>query len=212
MSAPSDSAFLKKANLYLIGMMGCGKTTLGRKLAHRLGYRFLDTDALIEQTTGRSITDLFASQGEVAFREIETQVLAQVATHTCLVVATGGGIVTQRLNWSYLQHGIVIWLDVPVPVLAARLANDTTRPLLSGADLIAKLESLLAERQDLYTQADLRIEYESKSVGKTCDRIFTSLQQTIQSPTPPTPALLNTNNINTINPYSSLPTPHSPLP
>lgn len=202
MSASPDSAFLKKANLYLVGMMGCGKTTLGRKLAHRLGYRFLDTDALIEQTTGQSITDLFANQGEVAFRQLETQVLAQVAAHTCLVVATGGGIVTQRLNWSYLQHGIVVWLDVPVPVLAARLAGDSTRPLLNGVDLGAKLESLLAERKDLYTQADLRIEYEGKSVGKTCDRILTSLQQTVHPHLSPPPAILNTTNINTINTQS----------
>ncbi len=196
MSDLPDSAFLKKANLYLVGMMGCGKTTLGRKLAHRLGYRFLDTDALIEQTTRQSITDLFANQGEAAFREIETQVLAQVAAHTCLVVATGGGIVTQRLNWSYLQHGIVIWLDVPVPVLASRLASDTTRPLLNGVDLGAKLESLLVERQDLYSQADLRIEYEGRSVGKTCDRILTSLQQTVHPHAVPSPVILNTTNIN----------------
>ncbi len=197
MSASFDSTFLKKANLYLVGMMGCGKTTLGRKLAHRLGYRFLDTDALIEQTTGQSITDLFANQGEVAFRKLETQVLAQVAAHTCLVVATGGGIVTERLNWSYLQHGIVIWIDVPVLVLAARLAGDSTRPLISGVDLGAKLESLLADRKDLYSQADLRIEYEGKSVGKTCDHILTTLQQTVHPHLPPPPAILNTPNINT---------------
>lgn len=174
------TADLKKTNLYLVGMMGAGKTTVGRKLANRLGYRFLDTDALIEQTAGKPITELFAQSGEAAFRALETQVLAQVSAHTCLVVATGGGIVTQPMNWSYLRHGIVIWLDVPIPVLVSRLSGDTARPLLKGVDATAKLEMLLAERSDRYAQADIRIAYEGKSVGKTCDRILSALQQSIR--------------------------------
>ncbi|MEL6938875.1 MAG: shikimate kinase [Cyanobacteria bacterium J06598_1] len=167
---------LKKTNLYLVGMMGAGKTTIGRKLANRLGYHFFDTDALIEQATGQSVSQLFASEGETAFRATETQVLSQVATHTSLVVATGGGIVTQQMNWSYLHHGIVIWLDVPIPVLISRLSNDTTRPLLKGVDVAGKLNTLMDERAERYGQADIRIGYEGKSVGKTCDRILAALQ------------------------------------
>ncbi len=177
------TADLKKTNLYLIGMMGAGKTTVGRKLANRLGYRFLDTDALIEQTADKPITELFAQAGEAAFRDLETQVLAQVSAHTCLVVATGGGIVTQPMNWSYLRHGIVIWLDVPIPVLVSRLSGDTSRPLLkglNGVDATAKLEALLAERSDRYALADIRIAYEGRSVGKTCDRILSALQQSLR--------------------------------
>ena len=168
---------LKKTNLFLVGMMGAGKTTIGRKLANRLGYRFLDTDALIEQSTGKPVTDLFVEVGEAGFREIETQVLAQVSAHTCLVVATGGGIVTQPVNWSHLHHGIVVWLDVPVPVLVSRLSGDSTRPLLQGTDLSQKLTDLLEARQDRYAQADIRIEYEGRSLGKTCDRILHKLQE-----------------------------------
>ena len=174
------TADLKKTNLYLVGMMGAGKTTIGRKLAKRLGYRFLDTDALIEQTAGQPITDLFAQTGEAAFRALETQVLSQVSAHTQLVVATGGGIVTQLMNWSYLQHGVVIWLDVPVPVLVSRLSGDTSRPLLKDTDITTKLEALLAERGDRYAQADIRIAYEGKSVGKTCDRILSALHQRLR--------------------------------
>lgn len=172
--------FLKKTNLYLIGMMGAGKTTIGRKLANRLGYRFLDTDALIEAAAGKPITEIFASQGEAAFRKLETQVLSQVAAHTSLVIATGGGIVTRQMNWSYLHHGVVIWLDVPVPVLVSRLSDDTERPLLKDVSLGDKLDALIDERGDRYAQADIRIGYEGRSVGKTCDRIITALQANLR--------------------------------
>ncbi|MEL6471065.1 MAG: shikimate kinase [Cyanobacteria bacterium J06623_4] len=193
------AAELKKTNLYLVGMMGAGKTTIGRKLATRLGYRFLDTDALIEQSTGRTVTDVFAKEGEAGFREIETQVLAQVSTHTSLVVATGGGIVTQQMNWSYLQHGVVIWLDVPVAVLASRLSGDSTRPLIQDVDLSEKLTKLLAERSDRYGQSDIRIGYEGKSVKRTCDRILTALKQNLR-PDPKLAAAQITINQSSINP------------
>ncbi len=172
--------FLKKTNLYLIGMMGAGKTTIGRKLANRLDYRFLDTDALIEQMAKKPITQIFAEEGEAAFRQLETQVLAQVAKYTSVVIATGGGIVTQQMNWSYLRHGVVIWLDVPVPVLVSRLSDDTQRPLLKEVDLSEKLKALTEERGDRYAQADIRIDYEGRSVGRTCDRIITALQQNLR--------------------------------
>ncbi|MGC1308493.1 MAG: shikimate kinase [Phormidesmis sp.] len=198
-----NADFLKKTNLYLIGMMGAGKTTIGRKLAKRLNYRFLDTDALIEQSADKPISEIFATAGEAAFRALETQVLAQVCAHTGLVVATGGGIVTQQMNWSYLHHGVVIWLDVPIVTLVSRLSDDTSRPLLQQDDLSRpllkeseatrltpedpedvelsnRLESLMAQRADLYAQADIRIAYEGRSVGKTCDRIITALQQNLR--------------------------------
>jgi shikimate kinase len=172
--------FLKKTNLYLIGMMGAGKTTIGQKLASRLKYRFLDTDALIEQAAGKPINEIFADDGEAAFRTLESKVLSQVSAYTSLVVATGGGIVTQPMNWSYLRHGIVVWLDVPLAVLVSRLSGDESRPLLRGVAQSAKLEALLSERQSLYEQADVRIEYEGRSIGKTCDRIINALQQNIR--------------------------------
>ncbi|MEL6814552.1 MAG: shikimate kinase [Cyanobacteria bacterium J06598_3] len=193
-----NADFLKKTNLYIVGMMGAGKTTIGKKLANRLGYKFLDTDALIETTAGKPITELFASEGETAFRELESSVLSQVSTYTNLVVSTGGGIITQPMNWSYLRHGVVIWLDVPVPILVSRLSGDTSRPLLAGVDLVTKLENLLAERGELYAQADLHIAYEGRSVGKTCDRIVTALKQNIR-PDPKlatAPITVNQTNIN----------------
>ncbi|MGB3511232.1 MAG: shikimate kinase [Microcoleaceae cyanobacterium] len=148
---------LKGVNLYLVGMMGAGKTTLGYLLAQQLGYRFLDTDSLISQAAGKSINEIFADDGEEAFRQLETKVLAEISSYKKLTIATGGGIVINPFNWSYLQHGIVIWLDVPVEELYRRLQDDRSRPLLQDDDPLGKLHSLFEERRPLYANADVHI-------------------------------------------------------
>jgi shikimate kinase len=152
---------LNGINLYLIGMMGAGKSSTGAELAQALGYQFFDTDAVIEAAAGQPIPQIFAHQGEGAFRQLETQVLAELSAYRRLVIATGGGAVTQQQNWSYLHHGIVVWLDVPPAILQTRLAGDMGRPLLQGQDWDAKLTGLLAQRQPLYAQADVRVAVES---------------------------------------------------
>jgi len=152
---------LKGVNLYLIGMMGSGKTTVGKLLASELGYQFVDTDVLIERVAGRSISQIFAEDGEEAFRRIESQVLSELSAYTRRVISTGGGIVLRRENWSYLRHGIVVWLDVPVEQLQTRLQSDTTRPLLQGSNFTSKLPALLDQRKHLYSQADVQITQET---------------------------------------------------
>ncbi len=152
------SADLQGLSLYLIGMMGAGKSTTGKRLAQQLGYRFLDTDALITQLTGQTINQLFAESGEAAFRQLETQVLAELSPYKQLVVATGGGIVLNPMNWSYLRHGLVIWLNVPAEQLWQRLQSDQSRPLLQDSHPQKTLETLLAQRQSLYAQADVKID------------------------------------------------------
>jgi shikimate kinase len=153
---------LQGINLYLIGMMGAGKSTTGRLLAQALGYGFVDSDTVIEQVVGQPIPEIFAEMGESGFRAIETQVLSQLAAHTKLVVATGGGIVLERINWSHLQQGVVVWLDASIDTLWQRLKGDTQRPLLQDTNPKQKLEHLLAQRQRLYNQADIRIEVTSE--------------------------------------------------
>jgi shikimate kinase len=148
---------LQGLNLYLIGMMGTGKTTVGQRLAKELGYRFFDTDVLIERVAQKSINELFAEDGEAFFRELESQVLGEVSACTRSVIATGGGAVLCPVNWGYLRHGLIIWLDAPISLLVERLAEDNTRPLLKMDDLSLKLETLLAERKSLYQEADLQI-------------------------------------------------------
>ncbi len=154
-------------------MMGAGKSSTGAALAQMLGYQFFDTDAVVEAAAGQSIPDIFASQGESAFRQIETGVLAELSAYRRLVVATGGGIVTQQQNWSYLHHGIVVWLDVPAAVLQERLAADAGRPLLRGEDWPTKLTALLEQRQPLYAQADVRVPVGAgEAVGAIAARIL----------------------------------------
>ncbi len=140
------------SNIYLIGMMGSGKTTIGKYLAQDLNYRFVDTDQRIEAQKGKRISDIFQESGEDQFRKLETEVLKNlsVKTHHC-VIATGGGIIQQETNWSYLRHGLVVWLDVDLEILKKRLVKDETRPL---AD---KLGSLLTTRRPLYAQAHIQI-------------------------------------------------------
>jgi shikimate kinase len=149
--------FLQGVSIFLVGMMGTGKTTVGKVLAQQLGYRFFDTDVLIEQIAKQTINDIFAGPGEAYFRDLETQVLAELSTYTKSAIATGGGIVMRPINWSYLHHGLVVWLDAPVELLQKRLAEDTSRPLLQKTDLSLKLSLLLQQRQSLYQQADLCI-------------------------------------------------------
>lgn len=171
----------KRVNLYLIGMMGAGKSTLGKLLAQELGYRFLDTDAVIEAAAGQTATEIFATAGEAAFRELETQVLGQVAAYQQMAIATGGGIVLQRQNWSYLRHGIVIWLDVSVDQLCDRLQSDRTRPILQGVDLRHTLQTLLEQRHNLYAQADVRIVIDAdESPQQLVIRVLEEIQKSLK--------------------------------
>jgi shikimate kinase len=149
---------LQGLNIYLIGMMGSGKTTVGNAIAHRLNYRFFDTDDLIERVTGQTVNEIFATLGETKFRDLETEVLMQLAAYTRSAIATGGGIVLRQRNWSYLRHGVIVWLDVPVQVLVERLAQDSTRPLLNESDPAVKLSEIFAQRRSLYALADLHIQ------------------------------------------------------
>ncbi len=191
----SVSEQLQGLNLYLIGMMGAGKTTVGKILAEKLGYRFFDTDAVIEQVAGQAIAQIFATAGEPEFRTLETQVLAELSAYRQLVIATGGGIVVKRDNWGLLRHGIIVWLDVPVAEIMARLDGDTTRPLLQKANPESNPEdqvrSLLTERQPLYAQSDLHIPCKP---GETPEdialRILAQVPSVLKSPLePPSEAL-----------------------
>ena len=167
---------LEGLNLYLVGMMGSGKSSAGRHLAERLGYRFLDADSSIEQVAGRSIPELFASEGEAGFRDLEAAVLNQIASWHSLVVATGGGVVTRPENWGQLQQGVVIWLDAPDALLLERLSADLTpRPLMQSADPAARLADLMTQRRPLYAQADLHIVQDGRSADQVAEQVLEAL-------------------------------------
>jgi len=164
-------------------MMGSGKSTIGSRLAHQLEYRFFDTDTIIERVAKKTVRQIFADSSEDTFRALESQVLAEVSAYTRSVIATGGGIVLKQKNWSYLRHGVIVWLDAPIEVLAARLESDTQRPLLQEADPAEKLRSLLQQREALYRQADVRLTYEpEESIEQTCDRLLKGIEQVLIQP------------------------------
>jgi shikimate kinase len=149
---------LKGCNLYLVGMMGSGKSTAGRPLSAALGYRFIDADETLERAAGCSIPEIFARDGEAAFRDLETAVLESIAPWHSLVVATGGGVVTRPRNWGLLHQGLVVWLDASEELLLKRLrADPSPRPLLTAVDLEDRMVRLLSERRRLYAEADLVI-------------------------------------------------------
>ena len=176
------SSLLKGVNLYLIGMMGVGKTTIGRLLAKELGYGFVDTDNIIAQATGKSINQLFTEEGEAGFRKVESDVLSQVCAFTKLTISTGGGIVLRRENWGYLHHGLIVWLDAPVELIYSRLAEDSTRPLLQDADPKGKLRSLLEQRTPLYSQGDLHIiEREGEMPEDLAKRILEAIPSVLKT-------------------------------
>jgi shikimate kinase len=168
---------LRGVNIYLVGMMGAGKTTVGRILARKLKYRFFDTDELIVRVAHQSIAEIFDREGEEAFRELESKVLGELSAYQNSVVATGGGIVTRSMNWGYLHYGVVVWLDVPVDQLYDRLRSDTTRPLLQEGEIKSKLQSLLKERERFYTQADVRV---YAGVGERPEAVATRAIEEIQ--------------------------------
>jgi shikimate kinase len=167
---------LEGLNLYLVGMMGSGKSTAGRHLAEQLGYRFLDADSSIEQVAGRSIPELFASEGEAGFRDLEAAVLNQIASWHSLVVATGGGVVTRPENWGQMQQGVVIWLDAPDALLLQRLSADPTpRPLMQSEDPAQRLAELMGQRRPLYAQADLHIVQDGRAPNQVANQILEAL-------------------------------------
>jgi shikimate kinase len=180
-------------NLYLVGMMGTGKSAVGRPLAAALGYRFLDADTSVERVAGRSIPELFAEVGEPGFRDLETAVLGQIASWHSLVVATGGGVVTRPENWGHMQQGVVVWLDAPPELLLRRLAADPSpRPLLQTADPESQLSSLLSQRQRLYAQADLHIRQAGEPIEEVAAAVLAQLPTILkqrQAP-PQQPAML----------------------
>lgn len=144
--------------IVLVGFMGCGKTHLGQYAAKALGMEFADTDSLIEREAGMSISQIFAERGEQAFRELETEVLQRSCQQGGRILATGGGVIKNPYNVKML-HDMdvsVVWLVADAERIYNRLRQDYTRPLLAGTSGEAKrrrIETLLAEREELYRKA-----------------------------------------------------------
>lgn len=141
----------RRGNVVLIGFMGTGKSSVGRRVADSLGFTYVDTDQIVVDLTGKPIPRLFAEEGEETFRRWETEALRQCAASERQVIATGGGIVTQTRNHEILREaGYVIWLRATPERIYDRVARNTDRPLLQTADPLATIRDLLASREALY--------------------------------------------------------------
>ncbi|MGC6482770.1 MAG: shikimate kinase [Synechococcus sp.] len=163
-------------NLYLVGMMGSGKSSSGRPIAQRLGYGFVDTDPVIEQLAGQPIPQIFAERGEDGFRALEAQVLQAIGQRHSLVVATGGGVITQPQNWGVLHQGIVIWLNPGRDRILARLQSDTTqRPLWQTNNPVESLDALIEARTPLYQEADLHLKVGDQSPDQVAAMVLDTL-------------------------------------
>src|SRR6056300_1250791 len=155
-------------NIYLIGLMGSGKTTLGKSLAKKLNRPFIDTDQLIEQKSGVDVSLIFEFEGEIGFRERETKLLSEIALKKDQIISTGGGIILSKYNRDIIANsGIIFYLKTQPAELVMRLQNDKTRPLLKGTNVKEKLNNLYAERSALYEMtADYVIETKNKRIAQ----------------------------------------------
>jgi shikimate kinase len=159
-SAPAILARLGDRSIVLIGMMGVGKSSIGRRLGSRLGVPFVDADTEIERAAGMSIADIFARHGEAAFRSGEARVIARLLNGGPQVLATGGGAVMNEATRALIKEGgVSIWLSAELDLLLRRISKrKAERPMLQTDDPAATLRDLLTTRQPIYAQADITVQ------------------------------------------------------
>jgi shikimate kinase len=177
MPAPS-----KKANLFLTGMMGAGKTTIGRNLAVQLGYRFLDTDYEIANEIGLTVKEIFQIQGEKSFREQERKLLLEIVRDEHQIIACGGGMLLPKGNLKLAQtSGLVVLLHAPVQVLLHRVSENSDRPLLEGHDLASRLDQLLKVREPFYSAINDRVDTSGEDVDRIASTIISLYRSWLKS-------------------------------
>jgi shikimate kinase len=169
---------LRDRTIVLVGMMGAGKTSVGKRLAEALGLPFFDADEEIERAAGRTIPEIFDQRGEAEFRDGERRVIARLLEQPAHVLATGGGaFVDPDTRALVARHAISIWLKASPEVLARRVARKNTRPLLRGQDPREVLQALLDKREAAYRQADLVVESGDGPHHATVEAILTALRR-----------------------------------
>ena len=168
-------------NVFLIGYRGTGKTTVGELLAEELGWAFVDSDAEIVASAGRSVAEIFADDGEAAFRILESEAIARLAAGERQVIGLGGGAILADANRQVLaERGHAVWLTAPPELLAQRLTADPNtaaqRPSLTGAPVAKEIDEVLAARTPLYRQcADLEVDTQDKTPAEIAHAIHTAL-------------------------------------
>ena len=171
---------LKRQHIFLIGLSGSGKSTVGKILAKKLKRTFVDIDKMIERNTGKSIIRIFEEDGEPSFRKMETVAIGKVARKYSRpkVVALGGGAFESSANQKLIiASGISIWLRCPINELSKRMKSNSDRPLLKGPDLKRRLSSQLKNRISNYRKADLQLSFARKTPGQVSGEIITMLNK-----------------------------------
>jgi shikimate kinase len=164
--------------LVLIGLMGAGKSTIGRRLAREIGWRFVDSDEEIEAAAGCSVADIFAIHGESIFRDLEKRVIARLVGEEPLVLATGGGAWMQAgVREIIKQHATSVWLRADIDVLTDRVSRRSHRPLLETGDKREILERLMGERYPVYAQADYTVDSSHGPHDRVVERVIETLDQ-----------------------------------
>ena len=166
-----------KKTVVMVGMMGAGKTAVGRALAARLGVAFLDSDAELEIAADRTIAEIFERDGEAFFRQKETQVIQRLLQGTPGILSTGGGAFLSEINRQAIaEAGVSVWLDADLDLLWARVKSKDTRPLLRTDDPFQTLSDIYAARVPLYALADLNVKANAAySIADTAERVVEAL-------------------------------------
>ncbi len=164
-------------NIFLIGFMGSGKSTVGRILSGKIGFAFIDLDELIERREGVSVSDIFESRGEEGFRDIESEVLREIVGQENNVVSTGGGVVLREGNRDLMSgSGVTVYLRTPAWVVWERIRRDTSRPLLRVENPFERICELLGERTALYELADVVVDTDSLTPEEVAEKIIERLE------------------------------------
>ena len=164
-------------NIALIGFMGTGKSTIGRSVADQLRFTFLDTDELIVAAAGKPITEIFAKQGETAFREMESKLVEELAGRTQTVISTGGGVPVNPANLASLKtHALVVCLWASPEKIWENVRGQTHRPLVNVPDPKEKIRALLAEREPFYRQADVLVNTGLRSQKEIAQQVITQFR------------------------------------
>ena len=174
---PGRSILNPEQFVVLVGLMGAGKTSIGRRLADTLGIPFIDTDEEIVNAAGCSIADIFEIYGEQAFREVEERVMARILSETPSVVATGGGaFINDQTRDLIARHSISVWLKADLKILLERTKRRDSRPILKAGDPQKILRELMETRYPIYAEADLTVETGEESVSDTLQGIMAALE------------------------------------
>lgn len=169
---------LNGRTIVLVGLMGCGKSAIGRRLANRLGLNFIDADEEIEKAHKKSITEIFADHGEAYFRDGERKVIARLLASGPQVLATGGGaFMNEETRANISRTGISIWLRAELPVLLRRVSKRDTRPLLKTGDPEVVMRNLMDARYPVYAEADITVESRDVAHEVIVGEIIAALRQ-----------------------------------